>query len=87
MSFRTTRLTLAAFMLLALSACSSSAGADGTPSGTVGTIDMAVSDTCIAGSDSQCVLVDGDSVLLPSTFREAGVASFSVAEAGRARLT
>jgi len=86
MSFRTTRLTLAAIMLLALSACSSSAGADETSSGTGGTIDMAVSDTCIAGSDSQCVLVDGDSVLLPSTFREAGVKSSSVAEGGQSAV-
>ncbi|ANP71764.1 hypothetical protein PA27867_0797 [Cryobacterium arcticum] len=47
---------------------------------------MAVSDTCIAGSDSQCVLVDGDSVLLPSTFREAGVKSSSVAEGGQSAV-
>ena len=86
MSFRTSRLTLAAFMLVALSACSSSAGADETASGTRGAIDVAVSDTCIAGSDSHCVLVDGDSVLLPSTFREAGVKSASVAEDGQSAV-
>jgi preprotein translocase subunit SecD len=47
---------------------------------------MAVSGTCTAGSDSQCVLVHGDSVLLPSTFREAGVKSSSVAENGQSAV-
>jgi preprotein translocase subunit SecD len=86
MTFRTSRLALAAMALLALSACSSSAGADEASSGTGGTIEMAVSDTCTAGSDSQCVSVNGESVLLPSTFEEADVKDSSVAESGQSTV-
>jgi preprotein translocase subunit SecD len=47
---------------------------------------MAVSDTCAAGSDSLCVLVNGESVSLPSTFAQAGVKDSSVAESGQSAV-
>ena len=86
MTARISRLTVAAIVLCALSACSSAGGADEAPSGTGGTIDMAVSDTCTAGSDSKCVFVNGASVLLPSAFQEAGVKDSSVAENGQSAV-
>lgn len=86
MTSRTSRLTLAVIVLFSLSACSSAAGADEASSGTGGTIDMAVSDTCTAGSDSKCILVNGESVMLPSTFQEAGVKDSTVAENGQSAV-
>ena len=86
MTSRTSRLTLAAIALFALSACSSAGGADEASSGTGGTIDMAVSDTCTAGSNSKCVSVNGESVLLPSTFQEVGVKDSSVAQNGQSTV-
>ena len=86
MTARTFRLTLAAIALFALSACSAADGTDEGLSGTRGTIDMAVSDTCTAGSDSKCVLVNGQSVMLPSTFQEAGIKDSSVAANGQSAV-
>ncbi|MGY4858522.1 SecDF P1 head subdomain-containing protein [Cryobacterium sp. AP23] len=69
--------------VLALSACSGAAGVDEPSSGTGGQIEMTVAETCTEGSDSPCVLVNGQNVLLPDAFEEAGVADSSVAGNGQ----
>ncbi|TFC05043.1 hypothetical protein E3O42_04095 [Cryobacterium adonitolivorans] len=83
MASRAPVLTLAAFAVLALSACSTTAGAEEAPSGTGGMIEMAISESCIEGSDSQCVSINGTSVVLPTSFEEAGIKDSSVAEDGQ----
>ena len=80
MASRTAKLTLAALALLALSACSSPAGCGEAATGSGGTIEMAVSSTCTTEADSQCEMVNGESVVLPSTFQQVGVQDSSVAE-------
>lgn len=79
---RTPRFALVALALLTLSACSAAAGDDAS-SGTGGTIELAVSETCTEGSDPQCVSVNGQSVLLPSAFEQAGVEESAVAVNGQ----
>ena len=83
MTSRTPVLALAAFGMLALGACSASAGADVAPTGTGGMIEMAISEPCIDGSNPQCVSVNGTSVLLPSSFEQAGIKESSVTEDGQ----
>jgi len=74
---RPTRFTLSAVALLALSGCSTTAGA---ASDAGGMIEIAVSETCTDVSDSQCVSVNGTTVLIPAAFEEAGVTEATVAE-------
>ena len=74
-------LCLAVLGALALSACS--AAADGAPSGTGGMIELAISEPCTEGSDSRCVSVNGTSILLPSSFEQAGIEESSVSEDGQ----
>ncbi|TFD72910.1 hypothetical protein [Cryobacterium gelidum] len=81
MTSRTPRLSVVILAALALSACS--ATADEVSSGTGGTIELAISETCAEGSDSQCVSVNGENVLLPSAFERAGVEESSVAGDGQ----
>lgn len=83
MASRTPRVFLAVLAVLALSACSATALPDEAPSDTAGMIEMAVSETCTEGSDSQCVSVNGQHVLLPSAFEQANVKDSSVAENGK----
>jgi hypothetical protein len=80
---RTARLSAAVFAVLVLGACTTPAGADETPTRAGGTIEMAISETCSSGSDPLCVTVNGESVLLPSAFEEAGVQDSGVAEDGQ----
>ena len=82
MALGTAKLTLAALVLLALSACSSpaGAGAGGAATGSGGRIEMAVTSTCTTASDSECEMVNGVSVVLPATFQQVGVQDSSVAE-------
>ena len=81
MTSRTPGLSVVILAVLALSACS--AAADEASSGTGGTIELAISETCAERSDSQCVSVNGENVLLPSAFEQAGVEESSVAGDGQ----
>jgi len=74
---RTTRLSLVLLAVVALSACSAS---DDDSSVTSGTIGLAVSETCLDESDPQCVSVNGERVLSPSGFEQAGVQATAVTE-------
>lgn len=80
MTSRTPKLFLVVVAVMALSACSAAVGSDETSSATGGTIELAVSETCAAGSDSQCVLVNGENVVLPSAFERADVEDAAVAD-------
>jgi hypothetical protein len=80
MTARTSRLTLAALAVLVLSACSAAVGADPTSSASGGTIELAVSETCVEGSSPQCVSVKGENVVVPTTFERAGVKDASVVD-------
>ena len=79
MTSRTPMLTSAVIAVVLLSACST-AGADQTPSGTGGTIEMAITDVCAEASDTGCVVVNGTSVVAPTGFEQAGVTSARVAD-------
>lgn len=67
-------------ILLALSACTAAGGSAEMPPNTPGAIEFAVTDTCAEAADSQCVSVNGESIVLPSTFHRAGVRDVAVAE-------
>jgi len=66
--------------VLALSACSTAPSIDATSSVRGGAIELAVSQTCAAGSDLQCVSVNGEKIVLPAAFERAGVEDATVAE-------
>lgn len=84
MASRTTKFYVTAVIaVFALSGCSTAAGVGQKTSGTAGTIELAVSETCVDGSDSQCVSINGESVLVPSAFERADVAESSVAADGQ----
>jgi len=72
MASRISAVPLVALVLLALSACSG--GGDG------GAIDMAVSEMCTDGADSECVSVNGESIVAPSGYEPASVERAAVAE-------
>ncbi|GAT74478.1 hypothetical protein MHM582_2983 [Microbacterium sp. HM58-2] len=59
------RIAVIALLGLALSGCS--AGDTG------GTIEMALTETCVEGTDPQCVVVEGEAVRQPSAFEQAEV--------------
>lgn len=86
MASRTPRLSLVALGVLGLlgvpglSGCSAAVGADEPSSDTGGAIELAVSETCPEASDTRCVLVNGQSVVLPSQFERASVEDAAVAE-------
>jgi len=80
MTSRTPRLSLVVLVVLALSGCSSAVGADDGASATGGTIELAVSETCVKSADPQCVVVNGENVVLPSAFERAGVEDATIAE-------
>lgn len=86
MTSRTARLRLVApavLAVVALSACSATAGAEEASPGAGHTIEMAVSELCTDAAASECVTVNGDAVVLPTAFDQAGVESASVAEDGQ----
>lgn len=82
MSSRTPRITLVVLALFALSACSATTDSEASPA-TGGIIEMAVSETCTEGADSECVSVNGANVLLPSAFEQAGVKDSSISDNGQ----
>jgi len=83
MTFRIRALCLLVPVLLTLSACSTAGGRDGASSRVGGAIELAVSETCTEGSDSQCVLVNSQHIMLPSAFQRAGVEAAAVAQGER----
>ncbi|TFD76987.1 hypothetical protein [Cryobacterium fucosi] len=80
MTSLTPRLSLVVLAVLAFSGCSASVGAGDTASATGGTIELAVSETCADGANPQCVLVNGENVVLPSAFERAGVEQATIAD-------
>ena len=86
MTSRTPRLSAVVLAVLVLSACSSAAGADEPSSGAGGMVELAVAETCGEGSESPCVLVNGENVSLPDAFEEAGVEDASVAGGGQSAV-
>jgi preprotein translocase subunit SecD len=80
MTSRSPTLALLAVIGLALSGCSAADGADRAAPDTGGTIELAVSQTCADTADPQCVLVDGQSVVLPTGFEKAAVLQATVSD-------
>ena len=80
MNSRTLSVVSVVLAALALSACSSTPGIATTPTIAGGAIELAVSQTCAASSDPQCVAVNGENVVLPGAFERAGVGDAVVAE-------
>ena len=67
MSAHRSRIAVITFLGLTLSGCS----ADDTG----GTIEMALTETCVEGSGPQCVVVEGEAVREPAVFEQADVQS------------
>jgi len=82
MTSRTQRLSVVLVALLALSGCASPGGTDAPGATPGGTIELAVSEICVEGSDAECILVSDQYVLRPSAFERASVENAVVAEAG-----
>jgi hypothetical protein len=80
MTFRTSTLPLVALVVLALSGCSAAVGADNASTGTGGNFEMAVTEICAEADDPQCVMVNGQSVVVPDVFQAAGVEDAAVAD-------
>ncbi|MHB1329975.1 MAG: hypothetical protein ACYC2K_17385 [Gemmatimonadales bacterium] len=78
MTFRASRFSLIAIVILVLSACSDLNGADDGSLATEGVIELAVSETCTEVSP-QCLSVNGGNVLLPSAFERASVVGAALA--------
>ena len=87
MTSRTPRFFAVALAMVTLSACSATAGTTGESSGPGGSIELAISETCTVGSDSDCVSVTGDSVVLPSEFERADVKDSRVADTTAVEVT
>ncbi|MGO1256795.1 hypothetical protein [Microbacterium gubbeenense] len=83
MTSRAPMISLAVLGVFALSACSAAGSSDDASSGETGLIEMAVSETCADEVDSECVSVNGENVLLPTVFEQAGVKDSSAAEGGQ----
>jgi len=83
MTSRALSLSFTLLAVVALSACSAAAGSDEVSAGSGGSIEMAISETCPEGSESQCVTVNGESVVMPTAFERAGVVDSSVADRGQ----
>lgn len=79
MTSQTRRLYLLLPVLVALSACSTVGGNDATSPKSHGAILLAISEKCTEVSESQCVSVNGESIVLPSTYEPAGVEAAAVA--------
>jgi len=73
MTFRADHFALVVLVSLALCGCSAAAVPGATPALAGGMIELAVSETCVEGSDPQCTAVGSDFVLVPPAFEQAGV--------------
>jgi len=79
MTSRPPLLAVIALVVVALSGCSAPVGAAETPTDGGGAIELAAAETCTDGSDPECLVIDGESLLLPSAFERAGVEDAVVA--------
>lgn len=79
MTSRPPLLAVIALVVVALSGCSAPVGAAETPTDAGGAIELAAAETCSDGSDPECVLINGESLLLPPDFERAGVEEAVVA--------
>lgn len=73
MIFRARHLALVGLCALLLPGCSAAVDPDATPAFVGGMMELAVSETCVEGSDPQCTAVGSDYVVLPSAFEQAAV--------------
>ena len=73
MNNRTRGLSLLALIGLALGGCSAAVESGPTSETPGGAIELAVSETCLEGSSSQCVLVEGEYIVSPAAFKTATV--------------
>lgn len=79
MTSRPPLLAVIALVVVALSGCSAPVGAAETPTDAGGAIELAAAETCTDGSDPECLVINGESLLLPSAFERAGVEDAVVA--------
>lgn len=80
MDSRVGRVCTVGLMVLILSGCAVEGGAD-RPAATAGAIEVAVSETCDAGSTPECVAVNGEHVVVAaSDFLRADVEAVAVAD-------
>lgn len=79
MNSRIIKTSIFAVLLLSLSACSVEGGSNGQERSTGGAIELAVTPVCVGESDSKCISLDGEQLVLPSTFERAIVDSAIVA--------
>jgi preprotein translocase subunit SecD len=79
-TIRSTKIALELLAVLALSACASGGSSGGTSSDGQAKIELAVSETCAAGSSAQCVAINGENVLTPPAFEDADVESAAAVE-------
>ncbi|HJX78510.1 hypothetical protein [Glutamicibacter sp.] len=79
MTSRIIKTSIFAALLLSLSACSAEASSNGPERTTVGVIELAVTHVCARESDSKCISLDGEQLVLPSTFERAVVDDATVA--------
>jgi hypothetical protein len=85
MTSRIHRVSLLLVALVALSGCAAEGGTDDVdvPAATPGgAIELAVSETCVEGSDPDCVVFNDQYVLKPTAFERATVEDAVVADAG-----
>ena len=73
MNTRTRGLSLLILIALALGGCSTAVEPGLTSETPGGTIELAVSETCVEGSDSQCVSVQGQYIVSPAVFKTATI--------------
>ncbi|MCW4464745.1 hypothetical protein OK351_04395 [Glutamicibacter sp. MNS18] len=79
MTVRFSGLPVLALLMVGLSSCSAS-GVDATGTGSAGVLELAVAETCADGSAPECVPVNGEHLVLPPSFEQAGVRDATVAE-------
>ncbi|MEA9986206.1 MULTISPECIES: SecDF P1 head subdomain-containing protein [Subtercola] len=82
MTVRSAGLTIAVIAVLALSACASANGgsAGATPASSSAKIELALSETCTEATSATCVLINGESLVTPPDFTDAGVKDAAVDE-------
>ena len=71
MTIRGRAFALAVLLSLSMCGCSAAADTDAVPASSAGTLELAVSETCAAESDPQCVRVGDEDVMRPATFDRA----------------
>lgn len=80
MTIRRGRFALVVFISLTVCGCSAATDFDEPPAPAGGTIELAVSETCTAGSDPQCTPVGDEYVMRPVAFEKATVEEAVVSE-------